>query len=65
MDHQSKKRHIVQESLRLKDENRIDKELKPFTEIEFNNLIDSAESDSENGRCTSARELKNEVDSWN
>lgn len=65
MDHQSKKRHIVQESLRLKGENRIDKELKPFNETEFNNLIDNAESDSENGRCTSARKLKNEVDSWN
>lgn len=80
MDIQTKKLHFVQEFLRLKDENLIDKlnnllkkerkkkiekELKPFSKKEFNDLIDSAESDSENGRLTSARELKNEIDSWN
>ena len=79
MDIQTKKLHFVQEFLRLKDENLIDKlsdllrmekkkkiekELKPFSRKEFNDLIDSAESDSENGRLTSARELKNEIDSW-
>ena len=80
MDIQTKKLHFVQEFLRLKDENLIDKlsdllkfekrkkieqELKPFSQKEFNDLIDNAESDSENGRLTSARELKNEIDSWN
>jgi hypothetical protein len=80
MDIQTKKLHFVQEFLRLKDENLIDKlsdllriekkkkiekELKPFSQKEFNDLIDRAESDSENGRLTSARELKNEIDSWN
>jgi len=80
MDIQTKKLHFVQEFLRLKDENLIDKlsdllriekkkkiekELKPFSRKELNDLIDSAESDSENGRLTSARELKNEIDSWN
>lgn len=80
MDIQTKKLHFVQEFLRLKDESLIDKlntllkserkkkiekELKPFSQKEFNDLIDSAESDSENGRLTSARELKNEIDSWN
>lgn len=80
MDIQTKKLHFVQEFLRLKDESLIDKlnnllkkerkkkikkELKPFNKKEFNDLIDSAESDSENGRLTSARELKNEIDSWN
>jgi len=80
MDIQTKKLHFVQEYLRIKDESLIDKlsellrlerkkkiekELKPFSEKEFNDLIDSAESDSENGRFTSARELKNEIDSWN
>lgn len=80
MDIQTKKLHFVQEFLRLKDENLIDKlsdllriekkkkiekELKPFSQKEFNDLIDSAESDSENGRLTSAGELKNEIDSWN
>jgi len=79
MDIQTKKLHFVQEFLRLRDENLIDKlsdllrmekkkkiekELKPFSQKEFNDLIDSAESDSENGRLTSARELKNEIDSW-
>jgi hypothetical protein len=80
MDIQTKKLHFVQEFLRLKDENLIDKlsdllrmekkkkiekELKPFSQREFNDLIDSAESDSENGRLTSARELNNEIDSCN
>jgi len=80
MDIQTKKLHFVQEFLRLSDESLIDKlsdflrleknkkigkELKPFSQKELNDLIDSAESDSENGRITSARELKNEIDSWN
>lgn len=80
MDIQTKKLHFVQEFLRLKDESLIDKlnnllkterkkkiekELKPFSQKKFNDLIDSAESDSKNGRLTSARELKNEIDSWN
>lgn len=80
MDIQTKKLHFVQEFLRLKDENLIDKlsallrlekkkkietELNPISQNEFNDLIDSAESDAKNGRLTSARELKNEIDSWN
>ena len=80
MDIQTKKLHFVQEFLRLRDESLIDKlsnllrmekkkkiekELKPFSQKELNDLIDRAESDSENGRLTSARELKNEIDSWN
>ena len=79
MDIQTKKLHFVQEFLRLKDENLIDKifdllrkekkkkiekELPPFSQKEFNEIIDNAESDSENGRLISARELKNEIDSW-
>jgi len=79
MDIQTKKLNFVQEFLRLKDENLIDKlnkllqterekkakeELKPFSEKEFNNLIDSAESDSKHGRLTSAKNLKNEIDTW-
>jgi len=80
MDIQTKKLHFVQEFLRIKDESLIDKlnnllkterkkkiekELKPLSKKEFNDMIDSAESDSKNGRLTSARELKNEIDSWN
>ena len=79
MDLQAKKLHFVQEFLRLRDERLIDrlnyvlrserkkkfeKELKPFTEKEVNELIDNAESDARNGKVTSARELKNEIDSW-
>jgi len=80
MDIQTKKLHFVQEFLRLKDENIIDKlnkllrserkkkierELKPFSKKELNEIIDSAEEDSNNERLTSATDLKNEVDSWN
>ncbi len=80
MDIQTKKLHFVQEFLRLKDESLIDKlnnllkterkkkvekELKPFSKKEFDEMIDNAELDSKNGRLTSARELKNEIDSWN
>jgi len=79
MNIQTKKLHFVQEFLRLNDESLIDKlnnllkterkkkiekDLKPFSKKEFDDLIDSAESDSKNGRLTSARELKNEIDSW-
>jgi hypothetical protein len=80
MDTQTKKLHFIQEFLRLKDENLIDKlvdllrkekkkkmekELRPYSKKELNEIIDSAESDSEKGRLISARELKNEIDSWN
>ncbi len=80
MDIQTKKLHFIQEFLRLKDENlinklnkllkserkkKVERELKPFSQNEFNDLIDNSESDSKNGRLTSARELKNEIDSWN
>ena len=79
MDLQAKKLHFVQEFLRLRDERLVDRlnnvlrserkkkferELKPFTEKEFNELIDNAESDARNGKVTTARELKNEIDSW-
>jgi len=79
MDIQTKKLYFVQEFLKLKDENLIDKlnkllkserkkrfekELKILSAKEFNDMIDNAESDSENGRLTSSRELKNEINSW-
>ncbi len=80
MDIQTKKLHFVQEFLRLKDENLIDKlnkllkserkkkfekELKSLSSQEFNDLIDKSESDSKNGRLTSAQELKLDINSWN
>jgi hypothetical protein len=79
MDIQTKKLHFVQEFLRINDEeiidklnnllklerkNKTDKELKPFTIKEFNELIDRAEADSEAGRFISAQEMKKEIDSW-
>ncbi len=72
MDVQTKKLHFVQEFLRRKDENLIDKlsdllriEKKKIIEKEFNDLIDGVESDSENVRLTSDRDLKNEIDLCN
>jgi hypothetical protein len=79
MDIQTKKLHFIQEFLRLNDETLIDKlnkllkterkkkfekELKPLSNIEFDDLIDAAESDSTDGRLRLATELKNEVNSW-
>lgn len=80
MDIQTKKLHFVQEFLRIKDEKLIDKlndllkrererkienELKPLSRSELDAMIDDAESDSNDGRLTSARDLKKDVDSWN
>ena len=69
MDIQTKKLHFVQEFLRLQDESIIDKlnkllrserkkkvenELKPLSKKELDQIIDSAEKDSDNNRLTSA-----------
>lgn len=79
MDIQTKKLHFIQEFLRLKDESLIDKlnnllkserkkiiekEFKPYSEQDFSDMIDAAESDSENNRLTSAKELNKDVDLW-
>ena len=79
MDIQAKKINFVQEFLRINDEeiidklsnllrverkNKAEKELKPFTIEEFNEMIDRAESDSASGRLISAQEMKREIDSW-
>ncbi len=79
MDIQAKKINFVQEFLRINDEeiidklsnllrverkNKAEKELKPFTIEEFNEMIDRAESDSATGRLISAQEMKREIDSW-
>ncbi|MGE0018413.1 MAG: hypothetical protein AB7S72_02000 [Draconibacterium sp.] len=79
MDIQAKKINFVQEFLRINDEeiidklsnllrverkNKAEKELKPFTIEEFNEMIDRAESDSATGRLISAQEMKKEIDSW-
>jgi len=79
MDIQTKKINFIQEFLRLKDEELINKldnllklekkkkfkeEIRPYSEEEFNAVIDKAEEDSKNGKVISADDLKNEIDSW-
>ena len=79
MDLETKKINFVQEFLRVKSEQLVDKlekllkserlklyekDLFPMTSNEFNDIIDNAESDSMHGRLTSARDLKKESDSW-
>ena len=79
MDLETKKINFVQEFLRVKSEQLVDKlekllksermklyekDLTPMTSNEFNDIIDNAESDSLHGRLTSARDLKIESDSW-
>jgi DNA-directed RNA polymerase subunit F len=79
MDLQTKKINFVQEFLRVKSEELVDKlekllksermkqyekDLTPMTSSELNDIIDNAEYDSFHGRLTSAIDLKKEVDSW-
>jgi len=79
MDLQTRKIHFIQEVLRVKNENIIDKlekilhqerkkviekELRPMTIEEFNSLIDKAENDSENDRMYNAGEIIKDIDTW-
>ena len=79
MDIQVRKIHFVQEFLRLKNEELIskferilrnekqrdyEKSLEPMSIDEFNQMIDNAEDDSENGRLISGDNLQKEIDSW-
>jgi hypothetical protein len=79
MDLQTRKIQFIQEILRVKNENIIeklekilhqerkkviDKELSPMTIKEFNELIDSAENDSENDRMYNAGEILKDIDTW-
>lgn len=79
MDIQSKKIQFIEDFIRISDENIInklveflktetrrkaEKEPKPFSMKEFDELIDQSEADSRNGREISARDLKKEIDSW-
>jgi hypothetical protein len=79
MDLQSKKLNFVQEFLRIKSEEIVDKlekvlkserkkeyekDLSPMTNDEFNKIIDDAEADSINGRMTSAEDLKKDIGTW-
>jgi len=79
MDLQTRKIQFIREILRIKNENIIeklekilhqekkkviDKALSPMTIEEFNELIDSAESDSENDRMYNAGEILKDIDTW-
>ena len=79
MDMQTKKLHFVQDFLRLDDEGLIDKflnllrserkrqfdeKIKKFNINELNDMINLAEDDSKAGRLKTARDLKDEIDSW-
>ena len=79
MDLQTKKVQLIQEVLRLKNEEIIDKlekllhqerkkiaekDLSPMTLEQFNSLIDQAENDSGNNRIYNAGEILKDIDTW-
>ena len=79
MDIQAKKIHFVQEFLRIKNKQLIEnlekflhverkrlfeENIKPMSMDKFNEMIDKSEEDSKNGRLTSAKDLKKDIDSW-
>jgi len=79
MDLQTRKIHFIQEILKVKNENIIEKlekilhqerkksiddKLSPMTIEEFNSLIDKAEEDSENDRMYNAGEIIKDIDTW-
>jgi hypothetical protein len=79
MDIQARKISIIQEFLRINSEeliNKLDKflhdekkkiyekELKPMSLDNFNDMIDKAEDDSVNGRVVEAKMLKKDIEKW-
>jgi hypothetical protein len=79
MDIVTRKLNFVQEFLRISDEElvdklerflrserkkRMDKDIKPMTMKEFNQMIEKAEDDVKNGRVIEARELLKKVEKW-
>lgn len=79
MDIITRKLNFVQEFLRISDEDlvdklerllkteikkRMDKDVKPMTMSEFNQMIKKAEDDVKNGRVIEARELLKKVEKW-
>jgi hypothetical protein len=79
MDLQTRKIQLIQEVLRVKSievieklektlfqekEKILNKELNPMSLEEFNSIIDSAEKDSANNRLYNAGEILNDIDSW-
>jgi hypothetical protein len=79
MDIVARKLSFVQEFLRISDEDlvdklerflrterkkRVDKDIKPMTMNEFDQMIEKAEDDVKNGRVIEARELLKKVEKW-
>ncbi|MDD4384106.1 MAG: hypothetical protein PHD06_02900 [Bacteroidales bacterium] len=79
MDIGARKLNFVQEFLRISDEElvdklekflraermkKVDKEVKPMSMNEFNQMIEKAEDDAESGRVIDARELQKKVEKW-
>lgn len=79
MDIQARKKQFVQEFLRVADEEIVikfekllrterkmkgNKEAEPLTVSELNELIDQSERDISKGKMIEARDLHNQVDSW-
>jgi len=79
MDIIARKLNFVQEFLRISDEDlvdkletilkterkkRIDRGIKPMSTNEFNQMIEKAEDDVNNGRVIDARELLEKVEKW-
>lgn len=79
MDIVARKLNFVQEFLRISDEDlvdklerflraerkkRVEKEIKPMTMNEFDQMIEKAEEDINNGRVIEAKELLKKVEKW-
>jgi len=79
MDLQTRKLNLIQELLRVGNEEvvsklekilkterktQFEKSLSPMSEEEFNKSIENAEADIKNGRVVAARDLKRDVSSW-
>jgi hypothetical protein len=79
MNIQARKLELIEEFLRISDESIIEKleslikieknrhherELKPLSINEFNEMIDQAKLDKENGRVISHHDLKGKVKTW-
>jgi hypothetical protein len=80
MNIQARKLVLIEEFLRISDENLITKletfirqekkisresNLKPMTINEFHEMIGQAKKDSDEGRVISHQELRNKVKTWN
>ena len=79
MDIQTRKINFIQEFLRLKNEKLVlklekllflekkkiyERSLSPMTEEEFNQIINEAKIDAKEGKVVEARQLKEDINSW-